>query len=84
MSRRCKSCGDPISPLDAEQIARRKKFPAILKLAKTHCLECADELGAGRIRNQNINFFGGHYGPLEETGPWQDNAIRAMEEGGAE
>ena len=80
MRKYCKSCGDPLAELSEATIERYKKLPDVLVRLGTHCTECAAELGCGEVRNQNVNFFGGsRYGPLEDNGPWQDNAIRDME-----
>ena len=52
---------------------------------KTHrgrnvCVDCFEELQNGKIVNQNVNFFGGRAGPMEDDGgPWQQNAVRDME-----
>lgn len=60
----CECCGDP-----GKKLGNR-----IL------CGECYEELFFGKIRNQNINFFGGTAATMEDDGsPGQQNAIRAME-----
>ena len=45
------------------------------------CYECYMELRFGVIKCQNIHFPSGSIGPQEDDGgPWQQNAIRDMEE----
>jgi hypothetical protein len=64
-NQRCYSCKD-------EAIKSHK--------GKNVCLECFNELKHGRVINQNVNFFGGRAGPMEDDGgPWQQNAVRDME-----
>ena len=49
-------------------------------LGKNVCVECFNELKHGQFENQNVNFFGGRAGPMEDDGgPWQQNAVRDME-----
>jgi len=62
----CACCGDP-----AEKIHEGRPL----------CMECWDELINGVISTEPAHPYGtgGCYGPLEDTGPWQDNAIRDLE-----
>jgi hypothetical protein len=63
---RCYACGDPA-------VAAYKK--------REVCKECYAELANGVIRNANVNFFGGRSTPMEDDGgPWQQNAVRDLEE----
>jgi hypothetical protein len=48
---------------------------------KQVCKECYEELAKGKIKNHNVNFFGGRSTPMEDDGgPWQQNAVRDMED----
>ena len=67
---RCFACGD-----------RANKR---IKDGRPACDDCYAEIELGRVgRIHNINFgFGGRRGgPLEDSSPYQDNAIRDMEDG---
>lgn len=35
---------------------------------------------AGKFKARKLEVSGGRYGPLDDSGPWQDNAIRQLEE----
>jgi len=62
----CYACGDPA-------VTTHNK--------KEVCEDCYYELAKGTITNQNVNFFGGRATPMEDDGgPWQQNAVRDMEE----
>jgi ribosomal protein L37AE/L43A len=64
----CYACGDP----------------AVTTYKNRHvCNECYHELAKGVVVNQNVNFFGGRATPMEDDGgPWQQNAVRDLEDGG--
>lgn len=75
---KCDACGDPagireVGPVD---IPLRWK-------GRVLCQECYDELALGKVKNQNVNLFGGRQTrphDLDES-PYQANAIRNMEDG---
>lgn len=63
----CYACGDCATK-------RYEKRPV--------CQECWDELANGKIKCESVHPYGvgGSHGPLDEDGgPWQQNAVRAME-----
>lgn len=63
----CYACGD----------VARHRFQG-----KSVCKECLDELKDGVVVNQNIHFFGGTPATMnDDAGPWQENAVRCMEDG---
>jgi NMD protein affecting ribosome stability and mRNA decay len=62
----CYACGDP-----AVTTYQKKEV----------CKECYFELAKGVLTNQNVNFFGGRPTPMEDDGgPWQQNAVRDLED----
>lgn len=67
----CRSCGDQYFAAKPFRFENR-----------TLCEECFKELKFGEIPKVRAEIFtAGHYGPLDDNGPWQENAIRAMEDG---
>lgn len=63
----CKACGDPATRILNDGY---------------YCDECYDELKNGIISNQNVSMFGGSPASPDDISPWQENAIRHMENGG--
>jgi hypothetical protein len=53
---------------------------------KTYCKDCFEEIYKGKISNKSAHLHSsGHGCPLEpsdDAGPWQEFAIRCMEDGG--
>lgn len=45
-----------------------------------YCKTCRDELRDGKVKNQNVSFFGGGAGGRDDISPWQENAIRNLED----
>lgn len=68
---KCSSCGDIA--------ACEKKWNGLVK-----CEECYEELANGRIINigrANLpDIYGGKNGRAEDTSPFEQNAIRALED----
>lgn len=66
MTRLCDACG-----LDEVRTKLR---------GREYCQACFNELKYGLIINQNISFLGGGRATKEDdSGPWQQNAIRDLE-----
>jgi len=62
----CRACGD-----DATTYV--KEVP--------YCGECMRELVTGQFSSAPVHFIGGHPATMEDdSGPWNQNAIRAMED----
>lgn len=47
---------------------------------KLYCKMCRDELRDGKVTNQNVTFSGGGSGGRDDISPWQENAIRNLED----
>ena len=47
---------------------------------KLYCRICRNELRDGTVTNQNVTFFGGGSGGRDDISPWQENAIRNLED----
>lgn len=62
----CQACKEPTR--------ERRLFRSNL-----YCNTCFEELKHGTIVNQNVTFFGGA-GSSDDANPWQQNAIRHMED----
>ena len=67
---RCFACGEILDRTDPHGSVG----------VKPYCVDCYDEVVHGKIRNQNITFFGGGVATEDDIGPWQENAIRALED----
>lgn len=80
---RCKACGDPIDP-DATREKLKKKGIQVRNNELLYCRECADELFRGKISIRPANLRTGgraiHDSWEENASPWQEIAIRDMEE----
>lgn len=62
----CYACGD-------KSRAKYRRRPV--------CIDCYDELMFGTVRNSNVSFFGGvRVKRKDDLEPWQENAIRALED----
>lgn len=65
--RLCHACGDPAIRVHLE---------------KPLCLECFNELARGRLAHHERHVVDGIPSRMEDDGgPWQQNAVRAMEDG---
>ena len=69
----CQSCGDIC-------VAEGEHKPGEFK-GRMLCWECLEELRDGKINTKPARTYPSGIGSeLEDTGPYQDNAIRDMEE----
>lgn len=64
---KCPACGDPAEWL-LDGVA--------------YCPDCYNELAYGVIRDQNVHFVGGVAARQDDVSPWQENAIRCLEDRG--
>jgi hypothetical protein len=68
-----------------ESVESRKRYLEIYHNIKvdpdemTMCRTCADEIKRGIIVIQNTNICNGNNGSGEEDDPWQQNAVRELE-----
>lgn len=80
----CRSCGDPIKPPNQWGAWWNRPWTREqLAAAAGRCEGCAAELLAGIIGPPPRRCEPARRSwrePLEETGPWQDNAIRDLED----
>lgn len=83
--KQCQSCGDYFNPEKRLQRLERDGLkPASREL--DYCFTCANELFRNTIRIQNVNTHASGLGcPLEgghseDPSPWEENAIRELED----
>jgi len=65
----CSSCGDNYTPL-------------VSKITGDKCPECYAEINLDHISTDlvNLRMFGGGRATKDDTSPWQENAIRILED----
>lgn len=80
----CIECGECFDAEKASCVRRFKDYANVTELEQKHCLECGNEKFRGVIETTPARLFSAGSGcPLEPNGdasPWQENAIRDMEE----
>lgn len=75
LSRFCNACGERLFD------DRHPSLAAPVFRGKPYCTECFAELSGGIIPPDSnlLRKAASRYGPLDDAGPWQENAIRALE-----
>ena len=82
-SLKCKACGDSFNPSNRAEYLARKDYQGFAGELQ-YCTECANELFRDVIKTRPAKLYSAGAGcplePNDDSSPWQDNAIRSMED----